>query len=62
MSQDNNDMAMRKVDLSDQIASRLMCGFSIAPEDVREAEELGLDIEHIAAVVGACYEYPQTEE
>lgn len=62
MSSEDNEVAMRKVDLSDQIAARLMCGFPLAPKDVAEAEELGLDVQHIADVVGACYEYPEAEE
>lgn len=56
MSELTTEQAARKVDLSDQITARLINGFDISPEDIREAEQLGLDIAYIAEVVGACYE------
>lgn len=51
-----SETAMRKVDLVDQITTRLTHGFDICPEDIAEAESLGIDIKLIADTVGACYE------
>ena len=51
-----NEQAARKVDLTQQITNRLTHGFEISVEDRIEAQELGIDVEYIAEVVGACYE------
>jgi len=57
----NRQSAMRSVDLVGQISLRLMYGFDIAPEDISEAEELGIDIDEIRRKVGACYESTEEE-
>lgn len=56
MSDLNNEDAVRKVDLTEQITQRLMSGFPLSPEDIADAERLGIDIDYIALEVGACYE------
>lgn len=57
----NTESAMRSVDLVGQISLRLMHGFDIAPEDIAEAESLGIDVDEIRIKVGACYE-PEDDE
>lgn len=57
----NTQAAMRSVDLVGQISLRLMHGFDVAPEDIAEAESLGIDVDAIRVKVGACYE-PSDEE
>lgn len=52
----NTESAMRSVDLVGQISLRLMHGFDIAPENIAEAESLGIDVDEIRSKVGACYE------
>lgn len=52
----NIDTTHRKVELIEQITLRLINGFGISPEDIGEAEKLGISIEAIADKVGACYE------
>jgi len=57
----SKESAMRSVDLVGQISLRLMHGFDIAPEDIAEAEELGIDVDEIRRKVGACYESAEEE-
>jgi len=55
-TQEEQEQTMRRVDLTQQITNRLIHGFPIAIEDIREAEELGIDVELITITVGECYE------
>lgn len=53
------DKAMRTVDLSEQIANRILHGFTIPPEDLAEAEELGIDVQAMEVAMGVYDEYEE---
>lgn len=57
----NTKNSIRAVDLVGQISLRLMHGFDIAPEDIAEAESLGIDVDAIRVKVGSCYDCSDEE-
>ena len=56
------ETSMRKVDLTDQIILRMAHGLPVAPEDIVEAEELGIDLEAIRSMTGSDEEIFYGEE
>jgi len=58
----SRESAMRSVDLVQQISLRLLHGFDIAPEDLAEAEKLGVDVEAIKRKLGDCYDCEDDNE
>lgn len=54
-TKDKTELAARIVELTDQLASRITFGFPVAPEDLTEAEALGIDVQAMIGLVDDCY-------